>query len=128
MLTYAWHQPVVEPFDDAEFYEPGPVVTIRNEHGQGFIIYSDGSRDLEETIGNDYRCIRKPEEFRERFPDGVTPSDDGESWHWQYNGWFSTIPLDEEQQGEPDEDISYSLKEAVAEAERALQEVHLGHS
>lgn len=51
-------------------------------------------------------------EFRTEFPDGALPEEGG-AYEWVHNGWFCVYDAD----GEPlSEDVSYSLREALAEA------------
>lgn len=119
-----WHQPRVAPFEDAEFYDHGPIATVTLEgwdHVQGFTITIEveGDRYLRYTADDDARIIRTVEQFRTAFPDGVTPSE-GSGWEWENNGWFA-IHVDGDDDGMND-GVDYSIAEALGTAEDYLHE------
>lgn len=124
-----WHQGIEPKFDagrdlrldSPEFYEHGHVVTIER-FGYSITIDSEGERDLEHHCSEtdkdheDFH-VRTPAEFRERFPDGEIPSDDGDLWEWHNNAWFDLYGPD----GEHLDRVCYSLLEALYEADRIFE-------
>jgi hypothetical protein len=62
--------------------------------------------------------IRKPEDFREHFPNGVLPCDDENDWAVINNGWFASY---QPELSEPvADDVFYSLGEAIEYAKNML--------
>lgn len=115
--TYEWHQERVAPFDAAEFYNPGAVVTIRTD---------DDSVTIERAgaacLGNDKTGVHvdEPDEFRSAFPNGKLP-DDGGDWGWNYNGWFECFNAAGDLLDGVD-DVAYTLTEALEGALERLEE------
>lgn len=115
MTTVTWHQPRLPTYDDPEYYAPGPMATFVGANGRTVIITNCGRRHLDHTALRD--ALRTPEQFRSAFPGGTLPADGSNGWAWENNGWFSVC----DEAGEPiDEDVSYSLMEAVAFANELL--------
>jgi hypothetical protein len=96
-------------FDCPEFYDVGLCATVYSNDGKVFVV-SEGERCL--TKGNE--IIRTAREFRDRFPDGVIPSDslEDDGWSWVNNGWFEIYTEDQMNSGLEGE-VTYSLTEAI---------------
>ena len=108
-----WHQPRLECFDEAEFYSPGPVVTL-SLGSRTITIDAEGDRCYIRD-GETEEFVRRPEEFRRRFPHGRLPVD-GEGWTVEANGWFELYG----DGGSYLDRLAYSLKEAFVDAESLL--------
>lgn len=94
-----------EKFDDAEFYEPGELVTVTGRDGYSVTVICDGTRRWDHVDDAEY--VSTPEEFRRRFPDGTLPEDGVGGWSIVNNGWFSL---------NADDTVAYSLKEVLNDA------------
>ena len=75
--------------------------------------------DDEDTI-----ILTTPDDFREHFPDGNLPDNEepeygATTYNLQNNGWFAVLDADGV---EISDDVSFSLAEAIADAERVLTE------
>lgn len=108
-VQLTWHQELVGPFDQPEFYAPGPVVAVVVDGGQ-FTVDRDGEALL--VVAD--RELRTPEEFRAAFANGTLP-DDGDGVEWVNNAWFGLYGPAGEPVGDLDA-VAYSLLEAVDDA------------
>lgn len=125
---FAWYQPDRRGFhyDDADFYEPGPVVSI-HRHGRVLTIEREGETRIEHTDG---RVILDAGGARMYFRDGKLPDmalpqysaetcpgrpcstecdHQGTGWWLDHNGWFAEF-VDGEL---VDEHVTYSLTESL---------------
>lgn len=117
-MELTWHQPDARPtFEDAEFYDHGPVVTVA-AGDRKITIDREGDSCLEGP--GDTEVWRSATQFRTRFPDGQLP-EDGEEHAWVNNGWFDLYSSDraDGENGHLDR-LSYTLTEANGEAEDLL--------
>jgi hypothetical protein len=124
-IWLGWHQQQVAPFDDAEFYALGPVVSVhysdeKNEIWDEIIeIWSLGERDWQqkdEVRGITWN-IHDPEEFRKQFPNGRLPDRGEDGWTIICSGCFSlssfSVPVSD--------GVFYSLTNAIQYARDKLQ-------
>ncbi len=132
MLSYEWHQPDLRNgqggFDEAEFYEHGPVVTVSHD-GRSITVDREGSSRLvlvnETQDSVEVTHIQEATAFRQEFPRGVLPdlsdSDNAERFDLEANGWFDLYDADVEQgeMGHLDR-LDYSLTAAIGDAEDLL--------
>lgn len=119
-ITVTWHQPQIEPFDDAEFYEPGRVVTVTGRDGYTIDVSNEGDRCWDHAA--DGVTLTRASQFRERFPDGATPEDGADGWLVLHNGWFD---LYDGRGDHVDDAVCHSLAEALNDAIGRVKQ-HLG--
>lgn len=107
---------VIDPFDAPEFYEPGLVATISSSHDSRILrIYRRESARL----ALDNKILNFPDEFREEFPDGELPEDDGDKTIWFETPWFELLEEQETPAGpvlHPVDVITLSLDHLVESA------------
>lgn len=116
-VELTWHQPFTPPFDDAEFYEHGAVVTVTCD-GFGITIDREGESDLWKAGKEATEDVRycTPAQFREAFPDGQTPEGDEGAYSWENNGWFDHYRASNGSHIEEWSGVAYSLLEAIQDA------------
>jgi hypothetical protein len=121
-----WHQQQVAPFDDAEFYALGPVVSVhysdeKNEIWDEIIeVWSGEQADWrqEDETGRIIQSLHDPEEFRKQFPDGKLPDyHKKDGWTIIRGGRFVLSSFS----ASVDNDIFYSLTNAVEYAKDTLR-------
>lgn len=97
-------------FQTPEFYE-GEVIAIRGPR-RTVVIQRDGEALLRYGEG----ALSTASEFRDAFPDGILPDDDGEAFEWVRNGWFDIYDTD----GEHLDRVHFALDDAITDALRLV--------
>lgn len=117
-VKYQYHQPVPANFLHPEFYENGPIVTVKARTRDGKTrsigVWRDGISVayLGETV------LRTPMDFRATFGDGQIP----ERVEWVNNGWFDLY--EETDEGFIHLDVvCFEIDDAIRSAAHMVSEV-----